>query len=66
MSFLDRLTWKEWFIIGGLVIIWALAVFTLLQALSDGEIVTAGFAVIVGVVFSAVLYALITLIDRFL
>ncbi len=67
MSFRERFTWKEYFLIGGFIIIWVFAAFTLLQALLiDADIVTAGFAVIVGIVFSGILYVLISIIDRFL
>lgn len=66
MSFLKRLTWKQNFLIAGLIVIWAIAAFALFQALTEVDILTAGFAVIVGIVFSGILYALISLIDRFL
>ena len=67
MSFRERFTWKEYFLIGGFIIIWVFAAFALLQALLiDADIVTAGFAVIVGIVFSGILYVLISIIDRFL
>ena len=66
MSVLRRLTWKQNFIIAGLIVIWAIVAFALVQALREVDILTAGFAVIVGIVFSGILYALISLIDRFL
>ncbi|MHA2247915.1 MAG: hypothetical protein ACXADY_23410 [Candidatus Hodarchaeales archaeon] len=66
MSFRERFTWKEYFLIAGFIIIWVIAVFALLQALIEVDILTAGFAVIVGIVFSGFLYVLINIIDRFL
>jgi hypothetical protein len=66
LSFLKELTWKQYFLIAGLIIIWAIALFALFQALIEVDILTAGFAIIVGIVFSGILYGLIAIIDRFL
>jgi len=66
LGFLKKLTWRKFFLIAGLFIIWIIAVFALLQALAEVDILTAGFAVIVGIVFSGILYVLIAIIDRFL
>ncbi len=66
LSFLKEFTWKKCFLIVGLIIIWAVALFALFQALFDVDILTAGFAIIVGIVFSGILYVLIAIIDRFL
>jgi hypothetical protein len=66
LSILKRFTWKQFFLIAGLIIIWAIALFALFQALIEVDILTAGFAIIVGIVFSGILYGLIAIIDRFL
>ncbi|MFX1515431.1 MAG: hypothetical protein ACFFC6_03920 [Promethearchaeota archaeon] len=66
MSFLKGLTWKQFFLIAGLIIIWVIALFALFQALIVVDILTAGFAIIVGIVFSGILYFLLAIIDRFL
>ncbi|UCG02889.1 MAG: hypothetical protein JSW11_02655 [Candidatus Heimdallarchaeota archaeon] len=66
MSFLKQLTWKKFFLIAGLIIIWVIALFALFQALFVVDILTAGFAIIVGIVFSGILYGLLVIIDRFL
>lgn len=67
LSFLKEFTWKQYFLIAGLVIIWIFALFALFQALIiEVDILTAGFAIIVGIVFSGILYGLIAIIDRFL
>ncbi|MFX0124342.1 MAG: hypothetical protein ACFFAE_11940 [Candidatus Hodarchaeota archaeon] len=66
MSFLKELTWKRCFLVTGLIIIWAIALFALFQALIEVDILIAGFAIIVGIVFSGILYGLIAIIDRVL
>lgn len=66
LSFLRDLTWKQYFLIVGLIIIWVIALFALFQALIVVDILTAGFAIIVGIVFSGILYGLLAIIDRFL
>ncbi|MFX1284060.1 MAG: hypothetical protein ACFFB5_10415 [Promethearchaeota archaeon] len=66
LSFIKNRTWKQYFLIAGLLIIWIIAIFALLQALAEVDILTAGFAVIIGVVFSGILYILIVIIDKLL
>jgi hypothetical protein len=66
LGFLKDLTWKQCFLFVGLIIIWAIALFVLFQALIEVDILTAGFAIIVGIVFSGILYVLLAIIDRFL
>ncbi|MFX0014392.1 MAG: hypothetical protein ACFFB2_08650 [Promethearchaeota archaeon] len=66
MSFRERFTWKKFFLFAGLIIIWVIAAFALLQALSEVDILTAGLAIIVGIVFSGILYILISIINRLL
>ena len=65
-SVLSRFTWREYFLLGGIIIIWGIAAFAGIQALGDADILTAAFAIIVGIVFTAVLFILITLIDKIL
>jgi hypothetical protein len=64
MGFMDKLTWKEYFLIGGMLIIWSLAIYAGLTAISAGDIITTGFAVFAGVVFTGVLFIIIAIIDR--
>jgi len=67
MGFLDNLTWKEYFLIGGLIIIWSIAGFASFNALAGtagNGIVTVGWALFLGLVFTGVLLILIALIDR--
>ncbi len=64
VGFLDRLTWKEYFLIGGLLIIWAIVVYAGFSAFSAGDIVTLGFALFLGVIFTGALFILIAIIDR--
>ncbi|MHA1993976.1 MAG: hypothetical protein ACW97Z_05510 [Candidatus Hodarchaeales archaeon] len=64
MGFLDKLTWKEYFLIGGLLIIWAVVVYAGVTSFADGDIVTFGFALLLGVIFTGALFILIALIDR--
>ena len=66
MSFLKELTWKKFILFVGLIIIWAIALFALFQALLAVDILTAGFAIIVGIIFSGILYFLLAIIDRLL
>ena len=64
MGFMDKLTWKEYFLIGGMLIIWSLAIYAGLIAISVGDIITTGFAVFAGVVFTGVLFIIIAIVDR--
>lgn len=65
MGPLDKFTWKEYFLIGGLLIIWGIVVFAGFNALTtDLDFVTAGFAAFLGVIFTGVLLILIAIIDK--
>ncbi|MFW9905503.1 MAG: hypothetical protein ACFFFH_14270 [Candidatus Thorarchaeota archaeon] len=66
MRFLKDFSWKRFFLFVGLIIIWAIALFAIFQALFVVDILTAGFALIIGIVFSGILYILLAIIDRFL
>ncbi|MFX0205332.1 MAG: hypothetical protein ACFFDT_05055 [Candidatus Hodarchaeota archaeon] len=66
MSFLKGFSWKRFFLIVGLIIIWAIALLAIFQALLAVDIITAGFAIIIGIVFSGILYVLLAIIDRIL
>ncbi len=63
-GFLSALSWREYFLIGGLLIIWAFAAFVGIDALNRENITQAGFAVFLGIVFTGVLLILIAIIDR--
>jgi hypothetical protein len=63
-GFLSALSWREYFLIGGLLIVWAFAAFAGLNALNNNNITEAGFAVFLGIVFTGVLLILIAVIDR--
>lgn len=63
-GFLSALSWREYFLIGGLLIIWSLAGFGGLNAISDSDIPSAGLAVLIGLVFTGILLILIAIIDR--
>ncbi|PWI48540.1 hypothetical protein CEE45_06550 [Candidatus Heimdallarchaeota archaeon B3_Heim] len=64
MGILDKLTWKEYFLIGGLMIIWAVVIYAGFTSFTDNDIVTFGFALFLGVIFTGALFILIALIDR--
>ena len=64
MGFLDRLTWKEYFLIGGLMIIWALVAYAGLNALTTSNVETFGLAVFIGIIGTGILFILIAVIDR--
>jgi hypothetical protein len=61
---LDKLTWKEYLLIGGLLIIWAISGFFSIQALSDNDIVTIGYWIFIGVILTGGLLIIIAIIDR--
>ena len=63
-GFLSALSWREYFLIGGLLIIWSLAGFGGLNAISENNIPSAGLAVLIGLVFTGILLILIAIIDR--
>ncbi|MFX0086594.1 MAG: hypothetical protein ACFFAU_13065 [Candidatus Hodarchaeota archaeon] len=63
-GFLSALSWREYFLIGGLLIIWAFAALVGLNALNNENITEAGFAIFLGIVFTGVLLILIAIIDR--
>ena len=48
------------------MIIWAFAAYTGFQALSDADLGTVAFAVFIGIIFSVILFFMITIIDRIL
>ena len=64
MGFLDKLTWKEYFLIGGLLIIWSLVVYASFTALTSSDPATFGLALLIGAIMTGVLFLLIALIDR--
>ena len=63
-GFLSALSWREYFLIGGLLIIWSLAGFGALNAWSENNIQSVGLAVLIGLVFTGILLILIAIIDR--
>ena len=63
-GFLSALSWREYFLLGGLLIIWSLAGFFGLNAISESDIPSAGLAVLIGLVFTGILLILIAIIDR--
>ncbi len=65
MGFLDRLTWKEYFLIGGLMIIWSLVAYAGINALTTASnIETFGLAIFIGIIGTGILFILIAVIDR--
>ena len=66
MGFLDKLTWKEYFLIGGLMIIWALVAYAGLTAITANppDIETFAFSVFIGIIGTGLLFILIAIIDR--
>ncbi|MHA1236559.1 MAG: hypothetical protein ACTSQ9_02730 [Candidatus Hodarchaeales archaeon] len=64
MGFLDKLTWKEYFLIGGLMIIWALVAYAGINAFTTQNFGDFGLAIFVGVIFTGILFILIAVIDR--
>ncbi|MHA1236918.1 MAG: hypothetical protein ACTSR4_03440 [Candidatus Hodarchaeales archaeon] len=64
MGFLDKFSWKEYFLIGGLMIIWALVAYAGLTAITENTIETFGLAIFIGVIFTGILFILIAVIDR--
>ncbi|UCE13383.1 MAG: hypothetical protein JSV04_14510 [Candidatus Heimdallarchaeota archaeon] len=63
---MSRFTWRKYFLLFGIIIIWGIAGFAGIQALGDADILTAAFSIIVAIAFTLVLSILISLIDRFL
>ncbi|MFW9905501.1 MAG: hypothetical protein ACFFFH_14260 [Candidatus Thorarchaeota archaeon] len=61
-GFLSRFNWREYFLIGGLLIIWATAVFISFNAFGNDDITTVGFALFIGVIPTSVLLMLIAII----
>ena len=66
MGFLDKLTWKEYFLIGGLMIIWALVAYAGLNAITidPPNIETFALAIFIGIIATGSLFILIAIIDR--
>lgn len=63
-GFLSALSWREYFLIGGLLIVWAFASFMGLNALDSNNIPEAGFAIFLGLIFTGIILILIAIIDR--
>lgn len=64
MGFLSNLTWKEYFLIGGLLIIWAIVAWASMDAFSNNNIVNVGFFGIIGIVSTGALLILIAIIEK--
>jgi len=67
MGFLGKFTWKEYFLIGGLIIIWSIAGFAAFNALTNNTgngLITTGWAIFLGLVFTGALLILIAIVDR--
>ncbi|MFX0205330.1 MAG: hypothetical protein ACFFDT_05045 [Candidatus Hodarchaeota archaeon] len=63
-GFLSRFTWREYFLIGGLLIIWATVAFVSFNAFGNDDITTVGFALFIGVIATGVLLILIAIVER--
>ena len=63
-GFLSALSWREYFLIGGLLIVWAFVAFMGLNALNSNNIPEAGFAIFLGLIFTGILLICIVRIDR--
>ncbi|MFX1515428.1 MAG: hypothetical protein ACFFC6_03905 [Promethearchaeota archaeon] len=63
-GFLSRFTWREYFLIGGLLIIWAIVAFVSFDAFGRNDMTTVGFALFCGVVGTGVLLILIAIVER--
>lgn len=64
VGFLDNLTWKEYFLIGGLLIIWAVVAWASLDAFSRNDIPSVGLFGIIGIVATGALLILIAIIEK--
>jgi len=65
-GFLSRFTWREYLLVGGLLIIWATVAFFSFQAFSNDDINTVGLIVFIGVVCTGALLIFIALVDKIL
>lgn len=63
-GFLSRFTWREYLLVGGLLIIWATVAFFSFQAFGNDDINTVGLAVFFGVILTGALLILIALVER--
>ncbi|MHA2247763.1 MAG: hypothetical protein ACXADY_22645 [Candidatus Hodarchaeales archaeon] len=63
-GFLSRFSWREYLLIGGLLIIWATVAFFSFQAFGNNDLETVGLVVFLGVIFTGVLLILIAIIER--
>lgn len=63
-GFLSRFTWREYFLIGGLLIIWAIVAFVSFDALGRSDMNTVGFAMFLGVIGTGIILILIAIIER--
>ena len=63
-GFLSRFTWREYFLIGGLLIIWATVAFVSFNAFGNNDMTTVGCALFIGVVATGVLLILIAIVER--
>ncbi|MFX0182271.1 MAG: hypothetical protein ACFE95_04230 [Candidatus Hodarchaeota archaeon] len=59
MGLLDKLDWRAYFLVGGLLIIWALVAIIILLEFFDTLL-----TVLVGIIFTGALLILIAVIDR--
>jgi len=64
MGFLDNMTWKEYFLVGGLLIIWAIVAWASLDAFSRNQLPTVGLFGIIGIVATGALLIMIAIIDK--
>lgn len=63
-GFLSRFTWREYFLIGGLLIIWAIVAFVSFNAFGNSDMPTIGFALFLGVIGTGVLLIIIAIMER--
>ncbi|MFX1284055.1 MAG: hypothetical protein ACFFB5_10390 [Promethearchaeota archaeon] len=63
-GFLSRFTWREYLLVGGLLIIWATAAFFSFQAFSNDDINTVGWILFLGVICTGALLIIIALVER--
>ncbi|MFX0014390.1 MAG: hypothetical protein ACFFB2_08640 [Promethearchaeota archaeon] len=63
-GFLSRFSWREYLLIGGLLIIWATVGFFSFQAFGNDDIETIGVALFLGVICTGALLILIALVER--
>jgi hypothetical protein len=62
----NKLTRRDIFLIGGIILIWIFPIVSIIVSFTENDILSGFFALIIGIFATIILYVLIRIVDRIL